>query len=413
MSNTIIDFRNYYAASYANGVRTFLSTYGSILIDRIKRTLNVPRATLYIFGNGGSHAISKCLKYAIQDYAEREGLFVRIETGVDVNQICQLEENIVPGISFVDVLKREGADQRDLIILISGSGNSDNLCDVARYAKSLLIPTFALIGSKKGRLRKYIDPSQCFITPIDDQQICEDIMQSLVFLFEIADLPSTDTDRDRFLTPFCKKLEDQIKQIPESFFEHVAEKVSDLFLSPLSPLWVIGLGHPALSTCAEHTAHNLYWDSVYQISNPPGRNIHSSLTAANLTGISNDRRKNIFSCLMGSRESRGGIVIIYADRLGKPIKKLLKELERNHIQFYVLYSDNTSQRTGDEAAYCRSIAATPQIHAAVSQIFGHILGRIVRMKLLYKCDHVPLESTATASAFLINNDLAQRRLLNA
>ena len=54
----------------------------------------------------------------------------------------------------------------------------------------------------------------------------------------------------------------------------------------------------------------------------------------------------------------------------------------------------------------------PQIQAGVSQILGHVLGRIVHMRLMESQGSEGYDVISDPIGFLTNFDLAQRRLLD-
>ena len=61
----------------------------------------------------------------------------------------------------------------DLLILVSGSGNSPNVLKAAEFANSINASTIAVVGYDGGKL---IDLCKhVFHVPIFDMQICEDI----------------------------------------------------------------------------------------------------------------------------------------------------------------------------------------------------------------------------------------------
>jgi D-sedoheptulose 7-phosphate isomerase len=60
----------------------------------------------------------------------------------------------------------------DLLIVLSGSGNSANVVQALNMAKSLQMKTFAIVAFSGGRCRELAEMSIHF--PIDDMQIAED-----------------------------------------------------------------------------------------------------------------------------------------------------------------------------------------------------------------------------------------------
>lgn len=400
-------FKAHYGDAYAAGVSSFLLNYGVKIVEIVREGLLRPHGTVYIFGNGGSYSIGQCLKYAIEEFADRRGLNCRVSTGIDVNTLFCKGEGIGSGISFVETLKRRGATAADLIIVISGSGDSSNLCAVAKFSRELGITCIGLIGSPTGRLRPLLHESECFIAPVEDQQISEDIIQSLVYAFENDfDSLSEKTRRKRIFS-LASNLREAVDSLMTESLDELAAEIVENFVTA-KPIWVMGFGHPALSACAEHTAHNLYWDGVYQVENPPARMVFSTPTGANLTGIANDRRKGIIAQLMGLDTCTGGSAIIFALEADRSVSSLVRTLAQRGVRCFTVsaHGQIRSRRS------FRTRMDSPFAQAGVSQVFGHMLGRVVRLKLLDASDQAQPSRTKSEDSFLIIEDLAQRRLLN-
>ncbi len=64
-------------------------------------------------------------------------------------------------------------DNGDLLVSISGSGNSKNVINAVNYAKSVGGSTLSIVGFDGGELKKISD--KCVHVPSFDMQICEDI----------------------------------------------------------------------------------------------------------------------------------------------------------------------------------------------------------------------------------------------
>ena len=73
---------------------------------------------------------------------------------------------------FVEQLKNI-LEPDDLVIAISGSGNSANVVRAIRYAKEHNARTLAVCGYSGGKLMGLAD--QAFWVDIDDMQLCEDV----------------------------------------------------------------------------------------------------------------------------------------------------------------------------------------------------------------------------------------------
>jgi phosphoheptose isomerase len=412
MRHAIEEFRDDYAARYASGVRGFLVRHGRLLRRELRDAPTRPRSTVYLFGNGGSHAIGKCVEFALHDYAASRGLALRVRTGVDVHRVNWLDAGDNPGTSFVNILRGEGADGRDLVVLISGSGDSDNLCEAAAYAARLSIPTLALVGSARGRLCGAVAPGRCFPVPFEDQQVSEDIIQSLAHVLEWGAPGARREEWDAAVASHAEGLARALRSIPADFIAAAAAAAVSTFRRGRFVL-VSGFDHPALSVCAEHTAHNLYWDSVYRVASPPDRLIRSSPTACDYSGISNDRRRRFMSHLTGAGEVDGGLALLYSMRLDSPgLAEVLDRLDADGVPALVVAAGGELPRAYAHVTACTTGLGEPQAQAGVSQAFGHVLGRVIRMLLLGREGERGTVSESAAARFLIEHDLAQRRLLN-
>jgi len=73
---------------------------------------------------------------------------------------------------FSEQLAVQG-DSGDLLIALSGSGNSPNVVKVLQQAKSMGVKSYAILGYSGGRCKELADEPIHF--PVDDMQIAEDI----------------------------------------------------------------------------------------------------------------------------------------------------------------------------------------------------------------------------------------------
>ena len=410
----IEQFRNAYAEQVTCGISRYQGLHGRRISQLLRSSITNARSTIYMFGNGGSHAICKCIGYALEDYASALDLPIRVETGVDVHKTALCDYDINNGMPFMNVLKTQRADSRDTVVLISGSGNADNLCEAAAYASRFSIPTYALVGSGRGKMREIVSPEYYFSAELEDQQISEDVIQSVAYFLASPSCDGEDKLWSEAVSSATETLSHSINQFPCSFIARLADDVVTAF-ERRKFVWVLGFGHSSLSVCAEHTAHNLYWDGIYQVHSPPQRFIKSSSTACDFSGISNDRRKGVVESLTGINEAHGlGVALLYATNLRHPsLHKLLSKLEDLRVPtFLVAIEDDDASWKYQTALIHQTKLKDQQIHAGLTQMFGHILGRIVRMKLLSKLKSNRHPALTDPAQFLINFDLAQRRMLD-
>ncbi|MBE6127390.1 MAG: SIS domain-containing protein [Erysipelotrichaceae bacterium] len=131
-------------------------------------------ATVYVFGNGGSsatasHMVCDFNKGTCYDL-EKKFKFVCLNDNLPILMAIANDdsfENV-----FVYQLKAR-LKKDDLILAISGSGNSHNVVKAVEYAKSIGTEIIAMTGYSGGKIRKMAD--HFLHVPVDDMQITEDL----------------------------------------------------------------------------------------------------------------------------------------------------------------------------------------------------------------------------------------------
>jgi len=131
-------------------------------------------ANIYIFGNGGSAATASHFQ---NDF--NKGISEQLDK--KFNFVC-LNDNIATvmaiandsGYEYVFEYQLKGKlKQNDLVIAISGSGNSENIIRAIKYAKKQGVKTIGITGYDGGKLAKIAAIS--FNVPVNDMQITEDV----------------------------------------------------------------------------------------------------------------------------------------------------------------------------------------------------------------------------------------------
>ena len=131
-------------------------------------------ATVYVFGNGGSSATAS---HMVCDF--NKGTCFELEKKfkfVCLNDNVPLMMAISNDYSFENIFEYQLKDRLtkdDLILAISGSGNSHNVVKAVEYAKHLGTPVIAMTGYSGGKIRKMAD--HFLHVPVDDMQITEDL----------------------------------------------------------------------------------------------------------------------------------------------------------------------------------------------------------------------------------------------
>lgn len=129
---------------------------------------------IFIFGNGGSaatasHVTGDFLKGISYGLDKR---FRVICLSDNVSGLTAISNDLGYDEIFVEQLKSY-LQQDDLVIGISGSGNSANVVKAMEYAGMQGAKTIALCGYKGGRIRELAD--LVVHVPINDMEITEDI----------------------------------------------------------------------------------------------------------------------------------------------------------------------------------------------------------------------------------------------
>ncbi|QTH42277.1 SIS domain-containing protein [Cohnella sp. LGH] len=130
--------------------------------------------TIYIFGNGGSSATASHYQNdfnkGISEYTEKKFNFYCLNDNVATVMA------IANDIGFEEVFRfqlRGRIKPGDLVMAISGSGNSKNVINAVEYAKEQGNQIIGLTGFDGGKLRKLSDIS--LHAPIQSMQVTEDI----------------------------------------------------------------------------------------------------------------------------------------------------------------------------------------------------------------------------------------------
>lgn len=176
MEQAVIDFRGD-IKGYLNGLKDVLDGMDVEEIHTvIEKLINVQQrgGFVYIFGNGGSAStashfvndfnkgVSENLrkKFRFSCLNDSVSTIMAIANDVSYDQIfkVQLENYLTPN---------------DLVIGISGSGNSRNIVAALEYANELGAETIGLVGYDGGRVKEL---ATCSIhVPIHDMQKVEDV----------------------------------------------------------------------------------------------------------------------------------------------------------------------------------------------------------------------------------------------
>lgn len=143
------------------------------LMNLLLETRNAGKQ-IYIMGNGGSAATAS---HFVGDFnkglslgKEKRFRFICLCDNTPV--VMSLANDVAYEDIFVEQLKNF-LSPGDVVIGISGSGNSENVIRAARYAKGKGNPVVAFTGYDGGKLLPLAD--LCLHVNVDDMQIVEDV----------------------------------------------------------------------------------------------------------------------------------------------------------------------------------------------------------------------------------------------
>lgn len=140
-----------------------------LLADTMEREANI-----YIFGNGGSSATASHFQNdfnkGVSEHTEKKFRFCCLNDNVPTVMA------IANDIGFEEIFRfqlRGKLKPDDIIVAISGSGNSKNVLNGVEYAKEQGCKIIGLTGYGGGKLKELSDIS--LHVPINSMQITEDI----------------------------------------------------------------------------------------------------------------------------------------------------------------------------------------------------------------------------------------------
>jgi D-sedoheptulose 7-phosphate isomerase len=129
---------------------------------------------VYFCGNGGSAGnaihLANDFTYGV---GKRKGIGMRVEAlSANPSVITCLANDLGYDQIYAEQL-RVKADAGDVLLVLSGSGNSPNVVKALEMGNSLGMHTFALLGYSGGKCKEIAHHPIHF--PIDDMQIAEDL----------------------------------------------------------------------------------------------------------------------------------------------------------------------------------------------------------------------------------------------
>lgn len=169
---------------YREQIKNYISNEIEVLkqldIEEINNAMNTLETAfetghdIYTFGNGGSSATASHFQNdfnkGISEYTEKKFRFCCLNDNVPTVMA------IANDIGFEEIFRfqlRGKVKKDDVIVAISGSGNSPNVINAVEYAKEQGAKIIGLTGYSGGKLKVLSDIS--LHAPVNSMQITEDI----------------------------------------------------------------------------------------------------------------------------------------------------------------------------------------------------------------------------------------------
>lgn len=169
---------------YTKEIKEYLvhevDTIRALDVDAINSALNLleeafeRESDIYIFGNGGSSATASHFQNdfnkGVSENTEKKFRFVCLNDNVATVMAISND------LGFENVFRQQLIGRLrpgDVVIAISGSGNSKNIINAVEYAKEQGNPIIGITGYGGGKLKQMADVS--LHAPVNSMQITEDI----------------------------------------------------------------------------------------------------------------------------------------------------------------------------------------------------------------------------------------------
>ena len=169
-----------YKAEIAKYIEAEIDVLRTLDVNALNDVLNLLEQTLdnesmvYIMGNGGSAATASHFQNdfnkGVSEYTEKKFRFLCLNDNVPTVMA------IANDIGYEEIFRfqlRGRLRPGDVVICISGSGNSKNVLNAAEYAKERGNTVVGITGYSGGKLREIADCS--LHVPVNSMQITEDI----------------------------------------------------------------------------------------------------------------------------------------------------------------------------------------------------------------------------------------------
>lgn len=172
-----------YIEGYANSAREYIKQIPTSTLDAAYALLNNAQV-IYVAGNGGSSAIADHWACDFHKGLWRPGSQPPPRV-INLTAHAGLCTAISNDWGYAEVFSKQlemrGRLPGELLIVISSSGNSENVVRAVETAKSAGIPTLGFVGFSGGKLLELCNV--CIHIPFNNYGLVEDVHQMLMHCF--------------------------------------------------------------------------------------------------------------------------------------------------------------------------------------------------------------------------------------
>lgn len=169
--------REHYAA-YQKRLIECLQGFDFAGVEKLAQALRrawLEKRRVFLIGNGGSAAnachLANDLNYGIGK--QHNGVGLRVHALTANSSILTCLGNDIGYENIFSQQLRVQANRGDLLIALSGSGNSPNIVNALQAAQELEVESYAILGYSGGRAKTLAGTAIHFA--VDDMQISEDL----------------------------------------------------------------------------------------------------------------------------------------------------------------------------------------------------------------------------------------------
>lgn len=338
------------------------------------------RKSIYFLGNGGSSAIARTLALAAETIVGSVG--PRWVGAWDQYRLAAESTRHGFDVAAVNLLQRDGADRRDLVVLISGSGNSRNLVAVARHCRARGIPLLTITGRGGGALAP-LDPHGLRIDSTD-QQIVEDVAHIVgISLLQLLAAPgASPAVINRTRADVAKAV-----TIDQSWMSSLADAAGRATACG-GCVVILAPEGGGISLSAEHTAHNLRWDLTHDLSREDAGahlRVVDGTSLCDDTGMTNDTGKlGLPVVRLVDDVTDHDLVLIFADDPDHPAVRPVRAVVASRgLGAFGCYRNGVADQS-DERVWRTGVSGP--LAAVTAQSVGHLLLRSLRAATLLQAN---------------------------